>query len=98
MNLAEMVEQNDALSVFVASRTDTDEFIEQFNSAPPGSKTAFKNRVRELEREGQQILQAYILDAKQMDQPDSLWVRQTIEEMGSIDNFNFFCEVLNGVR
>ena len=97
MNLAEMVEQNDALSVFVASRTDTDEFIEQFNSAPPGSKTAFKNRVRELEREGQQILQAYILDANEMDEPDSLWVRQTIEEIG-VDNFNFFCEVLNGVR
>ena len=97
MNLAEMVENDDALSVFVASRRDTDEFIEQFNSAPPGSKTAFKSRVRELEREGQQILQAYILDANEMDEPDSLWVRQTIEEMG-VDNFKFFCEVLNGVR
>ena len=97
MNLAEMVEQNDALSVFVASRRDTDEFIEQFNSAPRGQKTLFKNRVRELEREGQQILQAYILDANEMEQPDSLWVRQTIEEIG-VDNFNFFCEVLNGVR
>jgi len=97
MNLTEMVENDDALSVFVASRTDTDEFIEQFNSAPRGQKIIFKNRVREMEREGQQILQSYIFDANEMDEPDSLWVRQTIEEMG-VDNFNFFCEVLNGVR
>jgi hypothetical protein len=96
MNLAEMVENDDALSVFVASRRDTDEFIEQFNSsAPRGSKTAFKARVRSLESLGQQILQAYIIDATDMDEPDSLWVRQTIEEMG-VDNFNYFCEVLNG--
>lgn len=91
--MLDLIENGDALSVFVWSRKDPHGFIEAFNSFPSGQKMKYKSMVREMEEEGHKIFRAYLDEASS----DELWMDQTISEVG-VDNFSFIVETLKNER
>lgn len=55
----EMIDKGDGLGVYLVSKTvDQQVFIDLFNSAPHGKKVAYKNKIRELESLGVDMLAA----------------------------------------
>lgn len=95
MNLLDLINAEDCLSVFVWSRRDPDGFIEAFNSFPRGEKMKYKKAVRAMEELGQEIFQGYLDDIPE--EYDDLWADQTMDEIGP-DNLSFIVETLRGVR
>lgn len=53
----EMIEIGDGLGIYLVARSvDQQVYIDLFNSAPRGEKVAYKNKVRELEKRGVDVL------------------------------------------
>ena len=88
ISLQDLIELDDALSVFVWSKRDQDSFIEAYGDFPKGMKMKLKNEVRRLETEGQKLFADYLAEFC----GDDLWIEQTLEEIGP-DNLSFLLEV-----
>jgi len=88
ISLQDLIEQDDALSVFVWSRRDEDSFVDAYGDFPKGMKMKLKLEVRRLETEGQKLFAAYLAEFC----GDDLWIEQTLAEIGP-DNLSYILEV-----
>jgi|TARA_R110000851_G_scaffold284617_1_gene438175 hypothetical protein len=87
-SLQDLIELDDALSIFVWSRRDQDSFVDAYGDFPKGMKMKLKNEVRRLETEGQKLFADYLAEFC----GDDLWIEQTLEEIGP-DNLSYILEV-----
>jgi len=81
-----LVAQGDPLPILCFSRTLTEEeSAAVFNSAPRGEKTAFKDRVRKLEREAHDILDNYAHDITEACEAGDVAAVQLYEELTDME-------------